>query len=67
MARSKSKRKPMHAALRRRKASAVPSKRRLPPIVDYSDAVTDEHFKRICELVDEDQFTDSEQVGDKGW
>lgn len=64
---SKTKRKPMPAALRRRKESRVSSTHRLPPIVDYSDVVTDEHLKRIRELVNRDEFEDAEQVSESGW
>lgn len=64
---SKAKRKPMPAARRRRKEPHVSSTRRLPPIVDYSDVVTDEHLKRIRELVNQDDFKDDEVVSESGW
>ena len=45
----------------------VSSTRRLPPIVDYSDVVTDEHLQRIRELVDQDDLKDAQPVSEPGW
>ena len=38
----------------------------MPAPADYSDEVTDEHFKRIRELVDQDQFKDDRRIT-QGW
>ena len=38
-----------------------------PAPADYSDEVTDEHFKRIEELVDQNQFDDAETISGPGW
>lgn len=41
--------------------------RKLPAEADYSDEVTDEHLKRIAELVDQDQFEGAEEVSGPAW
>jgi hypothetical protein len=41
--------------------------RKLPPIVDYSDEVTDEHLQRIRELVGDPNIGNAEEVSESGW
>ena len=38
----------------------------IPP-ANHGDEVTDEHFERIKELVDQDQFKDAEVVSGPAW
>ena len=38
-----------------------------PPVADYSDEVTDEHVKRIKDLVPEEEYEEAEEVGSPGW
>jgi hypothetical protein len=40
---------------------------RLPPVADYSDVVTDEHFGRIRALVPEADYHDAEVVSGPAW
>ena len=38
-----------------------------PPVADYSDEVTDEHLKRIKDLVPEEEHEGAEEVSEPGW
>ena len=39
----------------------------MPAPADYSDDVTDEHHKRIAEIVDQAQFSNAEVVSGPAW
>ena len=39
----------------------------MPSPADYSDEVTDEHVKRIAEIVNQDQFEGAEVISGPAW
>ena len=56
----------MPAESARKPAQKVPP-RKLPALADYSDEVTDEHLKRIADLVPEKEYEKAEEVCEPGW
>ena len=50
-----------------RKSAQKVRPRKLPALADYSDEVTDEHMKRIADLVPKKEYEDAKEVCKPGW
>lgn len=57
----------MQATQPKKAISSERKSRRLPPVVDYSDIVSDEHLERIKALVPEAEYEGAEVVSGPAW